>query len=357
MVFTVARESRSARDTPRGSLPTRTTPAEAIAPPVPLPMAIPRSAWASAGASFTPSPTIATRRPARCSSAVASAFCPGFTPPRASSIPSSRAIAVAVRWVSPDRSSVRSPRARRVAMARRADAFGVSATAKIAPGLPSTVMTSAVRLASACRASVASGTSAKPCARASSALPIQTSWPSTVACTPAPGSESKPVASGTVRPRPQPGENGPGGEGEQEGQEARAPRVEEPLDRWLRPLGLVDERDDGREDAVAAALPRAEAQHARGVERPAGDVIARALVDGDRLPGDHGLVDGRRAGDHDPVGGDGLARAHDDNVTRRQCGDRDVLLHASGPADAGGPRAQRQQRADRVAGARASSGL
>ena len=34
-----------------------------IATSVPVPIAIPRSAWASAGASLTPSPTIATTRP------------------------------------------------------------------------------------------------------------------------------------------------------------------------------------------------------------------------------------------------------------------------------------------------------
>ena len=43
------------------------TPAEAIATSVPAPIAMPTSAWASAGASLTPSPTIATVRPSACS--------------------------------------------------------------------------------------------------------------------------------------------------------------------------------------------------------------------------------------------------------------------------------------------------
>ena len=41
--------------------------AASIATSVPVPMASPRSAWASAAASLTPSPTIATTRPSACS--------------------------------------------------------------------------------------------------------------------------------------------------------------------------------------------------------------------------------------------------------------------------------------------------
>ena len=50
--------------TARGSSPTRVTSAASIATSAPLPIATPRSAPASAGASLIPSPTIATRRPA-----------------------------------------------------------------------------------------------------------------------------------------------------------------------------------------------------------------------------------------------------------------------------------------------------
>ena len=41
-----------------------------MATSVPVPMAMPRSAWASAAASLTPSPTIATTRPSDCSRAI-----------------------------------------------------------------------------------------------------------------------------------------------------------------------------------------------------------------------------------------------------------------------------------------------
>src|SRR5262245_41028815 len=56
----VAWLSRRARTMPRRSPLTRVIPALCIATSVPLPMAIPTSAWARAGASFTPSPAIAT---------------------------------------------------------------------------------------------------------------------------------------------------------------------------------------------------------------------------------------------------------------------------------------------------------
>lgn len=46
---------------------------------VPLPMAIPTSAWARAGLSLTPSPTIATRAPASCSLWILATLCEGST--------------------------------------------------------------------------------------------------------------------------------------------------------------------------------------------------------------------------------------------------------------------------------------
>ena len=63
--------------TSRGSERIRTTSAVSIATSVPAPIAMPRSAWASAGASLTPSPTIATRLPAACSSATLAALSAG----------------------------------------------------------------------------------------------------------------------------------------------------------------------------------------------------------------------------------------------------------------------------------------
>ena len=52
----------------RRSPDTRVRSLASMATSVPVPMAMPRSAWASAGASLTPSPTTATRWPSACSS-------------------------------------------------------------------------------------------------------------------------------------------------------------------------------------------------------------------------------------------------------------------------------------------------
>ena len=58
-----------------------------MATSVPVPMAMPRSACASAGASFTPSPTTATRWPSACSARTTSTFSPGSTSATTRSMP------------------------------------------------------------------------------------------------------------------------------------------------------------------------------------------------------------------------------------------------------------------------------
>ena len=63
MTRIVARDSAIADATSRGSPPTSVTSDASIATSAPVPMATPRSARASAGASLMPSPTIATRPP------------------------------------------------------------------------------------------------------------------------------------------------------------------------------------------------------------------------------------------------------------------------------------------------------
>src|SRR5881396_375247 len=76
---------------------------------VPVPIAIPTSACARAGASLIPSPTIATCLPFRCSFFTMSAFCEGSTSARMSSIPTSFATACAARFESPDSIVTASP--------------------------------------------------------------------------------------------------------------------------------------------------------------------------------------------------------------------------------------------------------
>ena len=79
---------------------------------VPVFMASPTSAWASAGASFVPSPVIATMWPPRCSRRISASFCSGVASARKSSTPASAAMARAVSGLSPVIITVRMPMSR-----------------------------------------------------------------------------------------------------------------------------------------------------------------------------------------------------------------------------------------------------
>ena len=68
---------------------------------VPVFIATPTSAWASAGASLVPSPVIATSRPSACSSRISSSLASGVASARKSSTPASAAMAAAVSGLSP----------------------------------------------------------------------------------------------------------------------------------------------------------------------------------------------------------------------------------------------------------------
>ena len=80
---------------------------------VPVFMATPTSAWASAGASLVPSPVIATMRPVACCSLISASLASGVASARKSSTPDSSAILAAVRRLSPVIMIVRMPIARR----------------------------------------------------------------------------------------------------------------------------------------------------------------------------------------------------------------------------------------------------
>ena len=88
---------------------------------VPVFIATPTSACASAGASFVPSPVIATIRPFACSSLISAIFASGVASARKSSTPASCAITAAVTRLSPVIITVRMPMraARRSARACR----------------------------------------------------------------------------------------------------------------------------------------------------------------------------------------------------------------------------------------------
>ena len=79
---------------------------------VPVFMATPTSACASAGASFVPSPVIATSRPPACSRLISAILSSGVASARKSSTPASAAIAAAVSGLSPVIITVRMPMSR-----------------------------------------------------------------------------------------------------------------------------------------------------------------------------------------------------------------------------------------------------
>ena len=76
---------------------------------VPLFMARPTSAWASAGASLVPSPVIATRWPSACSRRMIAILSSGLASATKSSTPASRAMVAAVSGLSPVIMIVRTP--------------------------------------------------------------------------------------------------------------------------------------------------------------------------------------------------------------------------------------------------------
>ena len=87
MLRIVARDSAMAVTRPRRSPDIRVTPADSMATSVPVPIAMPTSADASAGASLTPSPTIATACPRAWRSATAAALPSGRTSAMTRSMP------------------------------------------------------------------------------------------------------------------------------------------------------------------------------------------------------------------------------------------------------------------------------
>ena len=86
MVFMVALLNPMALETPVKLPLERMTSADSMATSVPVPIARPTSAWASAGASFIPSPTIPTVSPFSCSALILDDFSSGRTSAKMSSI-------------------------------------------------------------------------------------------------------------------------------------------------------------------------------------------------------------------------------------------------------------------------------
>src|SRR6266545_1306793 len=182
--------------TPSRSPPSRVRSLASMATSVPLPMAIPRSAWTSAGASLTPSPTIATVLPWACRRAISPTLSAGMTSASARSMPTLAAIAAAVVWLSPVSMATSRPMACSRATCSAAPGLSVSATAstpRTSPSQPAHTTVLPCRSSRSAAASSPSGTPS-PASAASLRRPTHTvtgGWPgvaATAARTPAPAS-------------------------------------------------------------------------------------------------------------------------------------------------------------------------
>ena len=242
---------------------------DSIATSVPVPIAMPTSACASAGASLMPSPTIATTAPSACSFCTSSALPPGSTSASTRSMPSCRPIASPVRRLSPVIITTLLPMRRSASTASRAcsltrvgdgDEPGDAARRRRrAPAvLPVRLERREPRLGVA-----EVEAAAPPC---SARLPTTTSRPSTIARTPLPVTDLKCAAAGTARPR------------------AAAPRhhrlgervLGELLDRGGQAQQLVAPRRAERDDV--GQLGRAAGQRAGLVEDDRRHAPARAAA-------------------------------------------------------------------------------
>ena len=116
---------------------------------------------------------------------------------------------------------------------------------------------------------------------------------------------------------------------EDDGNEPERDRVGLARDRRLRRDGVFDERDDLAQGRVGPGVRHAEGDVARNEERARVDAVVLRLVDGERLARHAGFVDAPRAEDHDAVGRDALARAHDHVVAHAQGVDGDFDFDAA----------------------------
>mmetsp|Transcript_61822 Transcript_61822/g.146356 ORF Transcript_61822/g.146356 Transcript_61822/m.146356 type:complete len:674 (-) Transcript_61822:9-2030(-) len=146
-----------------------------------------------------------------------------------------------------------------------------------------------------------------------------------------------------------PTEEGRQRDAEDDRNEHRTHAVHDALDGRFRRLGRLDHPDDASQRRFRADGRRANGQRAFGVDGAAGDLVADGLGHRQALAGDERFVDMAPPFDDFTVDGDAVTWPDDDEVTH------DDLLHRyvdfrTVPADPGGGRSQRVQRADGVGG-------
>ncbi len=163
---------------------------------------MPTSAWARAGASLMPSPTMATIFPSSWSLRASAALSWGSTSARTRSMPSSRPMASAVRRLSPVIIATSMPSRLSSRTARTEVSFSVSATATRPRGRPSTATNITVFPSPSSRSASGSSPSREtPRSAISLRFPRRTAAPLRLASTPWPGTAWKLSAACTSMPR------------------------------------------------------------------------------------------------------------------------------------------------------------
>ncbi|VVB69572.1 Uncharacterised protein [uncultured archaeon] len=87
-----------------------------------------------------------------------------------------------------------------------------------------------------------------------------------------------------------------------------------PLDGRPRPLRLLHQGDDPRQDCILAHLGGPEYESTVLVEGASHHALALTFAGRNRLPGDHGLIDIALALDDQAIHGNPLSRLHQDQV-------------------------------------------
>lgn len=139
--------------------------------------------------------------------------------------------------------------------------------------------------------------------------------------------------------------------------EIRCNEIDEPLDRGAAALSFAHHADDLREKSVAAHSLGTHDESASSVDGRADQAVARFLLDGDWLAGNHRFVNRTDPLHYHAIDGDFLARPHAQPISGDDVIERDILLAAVGPDHACGLRRQSQERSDRAAGIASSPKL
>ena len=150
-----------------------------------------------------------------------------------------------------------------------------------------------------------------------------------------------------LRPEHEPDDERAGRDQEHGRDEDLADPVGQALDRGLGALRALDQLDDPGERRVAPDARRAHHERAGRVDGGADDLVAGCLRGGDRLAGEHRLVDRGHALDHDAVDRHLVAGADAQEVAGHDDRELDVLLDpVTDPA--GGRRLEPDEAADRT---------